>query len=98
MSDWTPEELAELKRKQPKCQDCGKRLTWDARRRQFARLVNKGWAADLIRSTSVLPRCQKCLTKWLHSYVGGKGEAGEASEIGGPDDPAGLADPAEAVG
>lgn len=82
MGDWTLEELAAIRRKQPRCQGCGKGLSWSDRCRQFARLRSKGWAADLIKETSVLPRCQKCLTKWLRSHVGGPaGVADEPVEI-----------------
>jgi len=40
-------------------------MTWDQQRRQFGRLMQKGFTVD--EAKAALPRCQKCLTLWLHA-------------------------------
>lgn len=47
------------------CRDCRYPMTWDQQRRQFGRLMQKGFTVD--EAKAALPRCQKCLTLWLHA-------------------------------
>ena len=46
-----------------RCHDCGCPITWAAQRKQYGRLMRLGFTPD--QATVGMPRCQKCVTKWL---------------------------------
>ena len=60
------------------CRGCGRRLAWIEQRRQFGRLFLKGWPPERIKA--VLPRCQKCTTRYLWE------QDGDAQPEQAPDD------------
>jgi hypothetical protein len=47
------------------CKDCGRWMTWAEHRVQFGRLMRRGLDLACVKQT--LPRCQKCVTKWLQT-------------------------------
>jgi len=38
-------------------------MTWAQQRRQWGRLKQRGYSQDEIKQA--MPRCQKCLTRWM---------------------------------
>jgi len=46
-----------------KCRGCNHPITWEAQRRQYGRLVRRGFEPAEVKP--ILPRCQKCVTRWL---------------------------------
>lgn len=48
-----------------RCHRCRRWLTWTEKRRQFARLMHRGFS--VAEAKQILPRCQKCITVWLRS-------------------------------
>ena len=46
-----------------RCKGCGYPITWAEQRKQYGRLARRGMAPDDIKA--VVPRCQKCVTRWL---------------------------------
>jgi hypothetical protein len=57
-----------------KCKVCDKQITWADQRRQFARLIERGFTNEDVKQSG--PRCQKCNTVFLGSYRGGHGQRG----------------------
>ena len=47
------------------CRDCRNPMTWAAQRVQYGRLIRRGLPPAQIKA--ILPRCQKCVTRWLRS-------------------------------
>jgi hypothetical protein len=47
------------------CLNCGLGygVTWEQQRRQFGRLIRRGFTAE--QAKKILPRCQKCVTTYL---------------------------------
>ena len=43
-----------------RCLACDSPMTWRDQRRQFARLLERGFTAD--EAKQLTPRCQKCMT------------------------------------
>lgn len=56
-----------------RCLGCDYRMTWAARRRQYGRLLRRGFSAD--QAKAAMPRCQKCVTRWLHEGLAPGGVA-----------------------
>jgi hypothetical protein len=64
-TDSTDRSEGSLRRKPTCCLRCGYAMTWDAQRRQFGRLLNRGLTAEEVKA--LMPRCQKCMTVTLAS-------------------------------
>lgn len=48
------------------CKDCQSAMTWAEQRRQFARLLSRGFSRE--EAKALLPRCQKCVTAALREH------------------------------
>ena len=46
-----------------RCRGCGNPITWADQRRQYGRLLRRGLSTE--EAKAALPRCQKCVTRWL---------------------------------
>lgn len=46
-----------------KCKGCKRTITWADTKAQYGRLKRADIDEEIIKAT--LPRCQKCLTRWL---------------------------------
>jgi hypothetical protein len=47
------------------CLGCKFKLTWEQQRRHFGRLMRLGFTIEQAKAAT--PRCQKCMTTWLHT-------------------------------
>jgi hypothetical protein len=50
-----------------RCLRCNYPMTWDAQKRQYARLLKRGMTPAEIKQ--LLPRCQKCVTATIGRWA-----------------------------
>jgi SOS response regulatory protein OraA/RecX len=62
----TDDTMIEARRTVTVCLRCHYPMTWEQQRRQFGRLMRKGFTKD--EAKAALPRCQICMTVWLRAY------------------------------
>jgi hypothetical protein len=57
-----------------RCETCKNPLTWESQRKQYMRLIKRGWSED--RAKAAMPKCQKCVTRMLRSACPTPGDGG----------------------